>query len=87
MGAHQMPLYCAAGTAISPQISFGDLFNIGTGTAVHDGTFSFVTNSQFLVLNMLQPHWPQAILTPNNTTAQWFSPLGTDPTCGAIGTN
>jgi hypothetical protein len=80
LNTHLISMHCAPGTFISPQLSYGDLFNTGSGTAVHEGSDQFITNSRFEVLDMNQPHWPEAISTPN-ATAQWFFDEGLHPTC------
>jgi hypothetical protein len=83
MTNHALALSCAAGTAISPQPDYGNDFNATSGTAFHNGGDIEVLNSQFIVLNTQQPHWPVAIATPNVTTAQFFDDGGLDAYCAA----
>jgi hypothetical protein len=77
---HGTALSCAAGTVIDPQFDYGNNFNTTSGTAFHGGDDDQVQQSRFQVLNMQQPHWPEAISTPN-TTVQFFDDGGADATC------
>ncbi|MFN0215491.1 MAG: T9SS type A sorting domain-containing protein [Saprospiraceae bacterium] len=80
---HGTSLLCAAGTMISPQFDYGNNFNPTSGTAFHGGSFDEVQQSRFEVLDMLQPHWPEAISTPNVTTVEFFDDDGVDAYCAA----
>lgn len=79
---HEFALECGPGTVISPQLDYGDNFNITSGTAFHGGSDAQVFNSRFRVLNMQQPHWPETIATPN-ATGQFFTQPGSDASCTA----
>ncbi len=80
---HTLALSCAAGTEISTQPDYGNNFNATSGTAFHNGGDIEVLNSQFIVVNTQQPHWPVAIATPNVTNAQFFDDGGLDAYCAA----
>lgn len=82
MNLHQFALFCDDGTVIDLQFDYGDRFNATSGTAFHGGGDFDIINSRFRVLNMLQPHWPVAIATPN-ATVTWFDDDGTSSSCTA----
>ncbi|MBL7828928.1 MAG: T9SS type A sorting domain-containing protein [Saprospiraceae bacterium] len=80
MTIHQNSLRCVNGTTIDPQLSHGNLFKPGTGTAFHGGVDLEVSNSRFLVAGMVPPDWPVAISTPL-ATVSWFDDGGVAPQC------
>ncbi|MCC6413931.1 MAG: T9SS type A sorting domain-containing protein [Saprospiraceae bacterium] len=82
MDSHSFALYCEAGTVIDQQYDYGNLFNPGTGLVFHNGDDIDVLFSQFQVVDMIQPNWPVAILTPNSIT-DLFIPDGNAASCTA----
>lgn len=82
MHQHQFSIYCDPGTTIGQQYDYGNLFNVGSGTAFHGGTTTEVLGSQFRVVNMTQPHWPTAVDAPNSMMP-FFIQGGYAPSCTA----
>ena len=82
MQNHAFALYCEAGTVIDQQYDYGNMFNQGTGLAFHNGDDIEVLFSQFQVIDMMQPNWPVATLTPNSIT-DFFIPNGNGASCTA----
>ena len=80
---HTNPVFCEQGTAIGPQINYGNRFNQASGKATHLGSDGNILNSRFQVVDDLVPYYPESIYAPNQPIDDpWFIPEGTEKSCG-----